>query len=219
MPTSVGLQIGQILAKQLETLDFETLIKVADTLPEAQLEVLPYITQTHSKKESIDIQQLRYCCRLRQLIFPNYPVQDNVLMYLPHLEHLTIRQSSMMTGEYFKTLGSLIELQILSKSTTEPDTTLCTYTVKHMKKLEMLHVMNHILVDEDFHFLQNLRILILISDRITPRILNYLPKLELCIINKKLYKYVSSTRNKQILKRIGKLDTVKIYAIENSQHL
>jgi hypothetical protein len=210
---------GQVLARQLETLDFDTLIKVIDVIPNGKLEIFPYIHEIHSLQSSINNNDLKYCCRLKRLKLPNCSITDSVLMLMPHLEALTIKQSPTMTGEYFKTLSSLVELQILSTSADEPDTTLDTYTIKDLNKLEMLHVMNHNLCDDDFYFLRSLRILIIISNKVTPKILNYLPNLELCIINKKLYKYVSSIRNKQILKKIGKLDTVRIYAIDNGQRL
>lgn len=195
------LHVGQILAQKLETLDFETLITVIDYIPDGKLEVLPYVSEIHSHESSLNIQYLKCCVRLKKLRLPNCHVPENILMLLPHLESLTIKQSTYMTGEYFKLLGTLVELQILSISPDEADTTLNSQTIKGLQKLEMLHVMNNILVDEDFYYLRKLRILILISDKVTPKILNYLPNLELCIINKKLYKYVSSTRNKQILKK------------------
>ena len=54
------------------------------------------------------------------------------------------------------------------------------------------------------------------NEYVTPSILNFLPKIEVCVINKKLYKYVSSTKNNEIIKKIGKLNRVKIYAIDNN---
>jgi hypothetical protein len=138
---------------------------------------------------------------------------------LPYLEAITMNQTDRISGECFKTLNWLTELQILSPSVCKPDTILNSKTIRDLKKLEMLHVMNNTLTDDDFYFMRNLRVLVIISDKVTPRILNYLPNLELCIINKKLCKYISSAKNKQILKRIGRLASVKIYAIENSQHL
>jgi len=81
----------------------------------------------------------------------------------------------------------------------------------------MLHLRNPVLKDEHFFHLRNLKVLILDgNDNVTPIILNYLPKIEICILNKKLYKYISSTKNNAILKKIGKVNRIKIYAVENN---
>jgi hypothetical protein len=86
-----------------------------------------------------------------------------------------------------------------------------------LEKLEMLQVYNKDLRNEHFRLLPNLKILVLDgNNKVTPAILNFLPKMELCIINKELCKFISSTRNNAIIKKIGKLDRVRIHAIENN---
>ncbi len=81
----------------------------------------------------------------------------------------------------------------------------------------MLQVRNKNLRNEHFRLLPDLKVLILDgNDKVTPGILNFLPKMEICIINRELCKFISSTRNNAIIKKIGKLDRVRIHAIENN---
>ena len=138
-------------------------------------------------------------------------------MLLPYLESLTVRSGSKLTPDVFRHLNYLTKLQILSHDENEPDILLGLNALENLTRLEMLHIRNADLRDEHFFHLRNLKVLVLDGNvNVSPAILNYLPKIEVCILNKKLYKYISSTKNNAILKKIGKINRVKIYAVENN---
>lgn len=208
---------NQVLAKLLDTIEFPEVIKIIEKFDDGKYTILPYLTRVQSSSITINPYNLTRCCQITTLILPNcQTLTDNVLMLLPYLESLTIRSGSPLTMDVFRHLNYLTKLQILSHSEDEPDTILCLEALEHLSRLEMLHVRNEILRDEHFYHLRNLKVLVL-DGHVTPVILNYLPKIEICILNKKLYKYISSTKNNAILKKIGKINRVKIYAVENNK--
>lgn len=212
-----------IIAKLLDTIEFPDVIKVIETVHDGKYNILPYLTKVQSSMETINPYNLTRCCRIKTLILPNCKtISDNVLMLLPYLESLTIRSGSALTPDVFRHLNYLTKLQIISRdeSESEKDTLVCLQSLEHLTQLEMLHVHNAKLRNEHFYHLRNLKVLVLDGNPyVSPAILNYLPRIEICIINKKLYKYISSTKNNAILKKIGKINRVKIYAVENNKYM
>lgn len=221
MSETQGGESYRIIAKLLDTIEFPEVIKVIENFPDGKYTILPYLTRVQTSTDSINPYNLSRCCRINTLVLPNCKaISDNVLMLLPYLESLTISAGSALTPEVFRHLNYLTKLQILSHDESEIDNLLCLQSLEHLDKLEMLHVRNMELRDEHFYHLRNLKVLVLDGNPyVTPSILNYLPKIEICIINKKLYKYISSTKNNAILKKIGKINRVKIYAVEDNQYM
>jgi hypothetical protein len=209
---------NEVLAKLLDTIEFNEVIKIIKNFEDGKYTIMPYITKIKYYNDTIDTYNLTKCCRTKTLILPNCKsITDNVLMMLPYLESLTIKSGSSLTPDVFRHLNYLTKLQIISHRKQEPDNLICLKSLENLSKLEMLHVRNPSLRDEHFYHLKNLKVIVLEGNEyVTPLILNFLPKLEICIINKKLYKYVSSTKNNLIIKKIGKLDHIKIYAIKNN---
>lgn len=207
----------KVLAKLLDTVEFPMVMKIVDQFENGRYDILPFITKIQSSLDTISPYNLTKCCRVQTLILPRCTnLSDNVLMMLPNLESLTIRTGTELTGEAFGHLNYLTKLQILSVDT-EYDTMLTPKIMAQLGKLEMLHVRNDLLNNDCFRHLSNLKVLIIDgTNKVTPAILNYLPKIEVCIINKVLCKFISSTRNNAIIKKIGKLKRVRIYAIENN---
>jgi hypothetical protein len=217
----MSLQNGdsyEVLAKLLDTIEFNDVIKIISNFEDGKYTIMPHITKIYYKGDTVDPYNLTKCCRTKTLALPNcQTLTDNVLMLLPYLESLTIRSGCPLTPDVFRHLNYLTKLQILSHSEKEPDTLVCLESLESLTKLEMLHIRNPSLRDEHFYHLRNLKVLVLEGNEcVTPSILNFLPKIEICVINKKLYKYVSSTKNNEIIKKIGKLNRVKIYAIDNN---
>jgi hypothetical protein len=208
----------KVLARLLDTIEFPEVIKIIDRFDDGKYNILPFLTKVQSSSMTINPYNLTRCCRVTNLILPNcMALTDNVLMLLPYLESLTVRSGSGLTSDVFRHLNYLTKLQILSHHADEPDTLLSLDALENLSRLEMLHVRNGDLKDEHFYHLRNLKVLVLDGNmNVTPAILNYLSKIEVCIINKKLYKYISSTKNNAILKKIGKINRVKIYAVENN---
>jgi hypothetical protein len=207
-----------VLAKLLDTIEFPEVIKIVEKFTDGKYNILPYLTKVSSSSATINPYNLTRCCRITVLVLPNCStLTDNILMLLPYLESLTIKSGSGLTADVFRHLNYLSKLQILSHHDSEPDRLLTLPAMESLSKLEMLYVRNEGLRDEYFYHLINLKVLILDgNDCVTPGILNYIPQLEICLLNKKLYKYISSTRNNAIVKRIGKINHVKLYAIENN---
>jgi len=204
-----------ILAKLLDTIEFPEVIKIVEKFNDGKYNILPFLSKVRSSSVTINPYNLTRCCRITVLVLPNCTtLSDSVLMLLPYLESLTIRSDSGLTSGVFRHLNYLSKLQILSHN--EPDKLLDLPAMESLTKLEMLYVRNEDLKDEYFYHMFNLKVLILEGNQnVTPGILNYIPQLEICLLNKKLYKYISSTKNNAILKRIGKINHVKLYAIEN----
>lgn len=206
------------LAEQLDNLEFPEVVKIVEKIEDGKYEVLPWIKRVCSSLETVNPYNLCRCCRTEKLILPQcVNINDNVLVNLPYIKSLTICSQNELTGDVFYHLNYLRELQILSHSLDRPDELLTNSSVKHLKELQYLHVFNNTLTDEDFHHMKQLKVIVIDSEnpRLTPNILNHLPNAEVCIINKVLYKYKDSTRNNTIIKRIGKLAKIKIYAIKN----
>jgi hypothetical protein len=205
-----------ILAKLLDTVEFSEVIRIVELFDNGRYNILPYLTKVRSSSPVINPYNLTRCCRITVLVLPNCnTLSDNILMLLPYLESLTIKSGSGLTPGVFRHLNYLSKLQILSHTDSEPDHLLTLPAMESLTKLEMLYVRNEDLKDEYFYHLLNLKVLILDGNQyVTPEILNYIPQLEICLLNKKLYKYISSTKNNAILKRIGKINHVKLYAVE-----
>jgi hypothetical protein len=206
----------QALARLLDTVDFETIIQIVSHIDNGWYDILPYITKVYSESYTINQYNLTKCCRTKTLILPNcIDLRDNALMMLPNLESLTIRSGNPITSEVFQHLPYVTKLQILSHNSADVDTLLDYKALRHLGQLEMLQLYSDTLCNEHFRLLPNLKILILDGNRlVTPGILNFLPRMEVCIINKVLCKFVASTRNNAIIKRIGKLDCIRIHSIE-----
>jgi hypothetical protein len=207
---------NEVLANLLNTVDFPEVIKIVDKIKDGKYNILPYITKVQSGLMSISPFNLSRCCRVTTLILPKCTgITDNVIMLLPYLESLTIKSNCGLTPDVFRHLNYLTKLQILSHHENDPDTLITLQSLEHLSKLEMLHVRNPNLRDEFFFHLRNLKVLVLEGNtNVTPAILNYLPSIEICILNRKLYRFISSTLNNDIIKKIGKINRVKIYAIE-----
>lgn len=207
---------NKILANLLDTIEFPEVIKIIEGIPDGKYNVLPYLTRVQTSMISINPFNLSRCCRIKTLILPHCTgLTDNVLMLLPYLESLTIQVDSGLTPDVFRHLGYLTKLQILSHCTDQYDTLINLESLTHLSKLEMLHVRNRDLRDEHFYHLRNLKVLVLDgNDCVTPGILNYLPSIEVCLINGKLYRFISSTNNDAIIKKIGKIKQIKVYGID-----
>jgi hypothetical protein len=207
----------EVLAKLLDTVDFPEVMRIVDKIDDGKYNILPFLTRVQSSFNVINPYNLSRCCRVNTLILPHCStLTDNVLMLLPYLESLTIHSGCPLSSDVFRHLNYLTKLQILSADDTEEDTLVNIESLENLTKLEMLHLRNSQLKDEHFYHLRNLKVLVLDGNpHISPAILNYLPKIEICVLNNKLYKYISSTKNNAIIKKIGKLNRVKIYAIEN----
>jgi len=207
----------ELLASVLDDRDFPTVMKIVDNYRNGTYTILPLLTKIRSNLECINPFSLTKCCRAKALILPNCnTINDNMIMMLPQLESLTIKAGSTLTGEPFTCSPMLKCLQIISHNKAHPDTLLKPTNIHCFRHLEMLHVMNPVLSDDDFKYLNKLQILILEESQVTPKVLNYLPALELCLINRVLYKYINSIRNKNILEKVGKIHKIQIYALENS---
>lgn len=206
----------EVLAQLLDTIDFPEVMKIVDKFEDGKYTILPFLTRVQSSLDVVNPYNLSRCCRLRTLILPHCnTITDNVLMLLPYLESLTIRSGCSLTPDVFRHLNYLTKLQIISHTESEDDVLINLESLENLGKLEMLHLRNSLLHDEHFFHLRDLKVLVLDNNpHVTPAILNYLPKIEICILNKKLYKYISSTKNNAIIKKIGKLNRVKIYAVE-----
>lgn len=208
----------KVLAQLLDTIEFPEVMKIVDKFHDGKYTILPFLSRVQSNSEVVNPYNLTRCCSIRTLILPNcQTLTDNVLMLLPYLESLTIRSGTLLTPDVFRHLNYLTKLQILSHNVDEPDTLITLEALENLTLLEMLHLRNEHLRNEHFYHLRNLKVLVLDgNNHVTPAILNYLPKIEVLILNKKLYKYIASTKNNAILKKIGKINRVKIYAVENS---
>ena len=211
----VGESHYKNLATQLDKLEFPEIIKIIEQINDGKYEVLPWIKRVHSNLSSVNPYNLCRCCRTETLNLPYcVNLDNNMIVNLPYIKSLTINSENRLTGDIFYHLNYLEELQILSHRDDQPDKLLDHNSVKHLTGLKCLHIYNNILVDDDFQHLKNLRVVVINSDnpQLTPNILNYLHSVEICIINKVLYKYIDSTKNNAIIRRIGKLDRIRIYA-------
>lgn len=207
----------EVLAKLLDTIEFPEVMKIVEKFVDGKYTILPYIKQVQSQSDTVNPYNITRCCAAETLILPNcQTLTDNILMLMPYLKSLTIKSGCPLTPDVFRHLNYLTKLQIMSQSESEPDTLICLESLENLSQLEMLHLRNEKLRDEHFYHLRNLKVLVLDgNENVTPSILNFLPKIEVCILNKKLYKYIASTKNNAILKKIGKINRVKLYAIEN----
>jgi hypothetical protein len=205
----------EIMAKLLDAIEFPEVIKIIGKFKDGKYNILPFLSRVQSESLNINPYNLTRCCRINTLILPNCTtITDNVLMLLPYLESLTIRSGNKLSPDVFRHLNYLTKLQILSHQEDEPDTLLDLSSLENLTRLEMLHVRNDLLKNENFYHLRNLKVLVLDGNReVSPAILNYLPKIEVCMLNKKLHKYISSVKNNAILKKIGRVNRVKIYAV------
>lgn len=206
------------LAVHLDNLEFPEVIQIIKTIPDSKYNVLPHLTKVRSNLKTINPHNLCRCCRVETLILPYCTnLTDNVLVNLPYVRSLTVNSNSGLTEDIFHHLNYLEELQILSDYPEAADQILTSESVRQLSKLKYLHVYNNILTDNDIKQLKNLHVLVIDSTnpRLTPSVLNYLRHIEVCIINKILYKFISSVRNNTILKKIGKLRKIQIYAITN----
>jgi hypothetical protein len=201
------------LANQLDNLDFPEVIKIIELVEDGKYKILPWITKIYSPLPTINPHNLCRCCRTEIL---NLPVcinlSDQMLINLPYIKSLTICSSNNLTPQIFRHLNYLEKLQILSHQTDKPDTLINEDSVNHLPNLQYLHVMNNIVTDDSLRLLKNLRVLVIDSTNplLTPNVVNHLPRIELCIINRILYKYVNSKTNLEIIKKIGKCNKITV---------
>lgn len=204
------------MAEQLDNLDFPDVINIISLVKDGKYVILPHIRKIKSTLDTINPHNLCRCCRTEKLVLPNCTnLTDTVLVNLPYITSMTISAQSNLTGDIFRHLNYLKELQILSSSSDSPDTMIDSDSVKNLGNLEKLHVYNNLLTTDDFRFMKKLRVIVIDSNNphLTGAILNYLKFSEICVINRVLYKYKSSDRNSAILKKIGGVDRIQIKGI------
>jgi hypothetical protein len=209
------------LAGQLDALPFEDVIKIISTIEDGKYRVLPWLKRVSSNLSIISPYNLCRCSRTETLILPQYKqVNDILLVNLPYIQSLTINAENGLDqrGDVFMHLNYLEELQIISDDYEHPDLLLNSQSVIRLAGLKLLHVYNNELVDDDFKHMINLEVLVIESRNpaLTPALINLLPKLQLFVFNKVIYRYVKNTgnaRNSQILKRLSANQKLKVYMI------
>ena len=202
---------GKIIAKILEFLDFSEAVHIINQIPNGDNTVLPYMKEIHSDKAIIPIHKLNRCLRARKISFPNTDmITTNTLLKMPLLRSITIKSRSNIDWFIFEYLQYLSVLQILGNDTCIVD----AKALQCMDKLEYLHISNDIISEDNLKILINLKVLVLVRTNITPAIINFLPKLEVLIINGILYKYRHTLRNIGIIQRIGHLSGIYICNIQ-----
>ena len=201
----------ELFAKILDFLEFPDIVRIIKSFQYGEYQILPFISRVHTKLETINPYNLTKCCRTVKLNMnqSNY-LNNSMLMMLPFLEQLTVLAGSKMTSEVFEYLPHLKMLQILGE---KKETILNINSIRWIPNLEFLHISEPYLIDEHFSFMPKLKIVILENSIVTPRILNMLPDLEICMINGCLYKFESSVRNLKILQRMNRAIKVNIVAI------
>lgn len=191
----------------LDTVDFHDIARIikqynlTDILPQLQK------VRTCLDMDATMLDMLSQCSSITHLISPHCrSLNDSVLQRLTSLQSLTLPAGVLCTPRAFMYLHNLKELQILSHSRDHYDTLLDHESIAYMKQLEMLHIRSLILCNDHICQLENLKVLVLEdNDKVTPDILNHLPKLELCVINRKILKFVASDRNHSIIRKIGSI--------------
>ncbi len=203
---------GKIIAKILDHLVFSEVIKIYKLLD--RQDILPYISEIYSEND-VDLSIIERCCNLKKLTLPNSTkLKTKTLFMLPSLESLTIAIGTKIDNSVFKYLPNLRSLQILSLDGKTTDLIINKLCVTYLTNIRYLHLSSKILKEHHFKTMSKLKVLVLNNTSITPSILNILPMLEVCVINKCLYKYRHSLKNIAILQRIGKLDKIKICNIK-----
>lgn len=204
-----------VFGEILNFLEFPQIIQISKQYRYGHLTILPHIDLIYTPLPTINPHNLTKCCGVKHLIMPHSSQLDNsMLLMLPNLESLIIQAGSRISGDVFQFIP-LKTLEILSRNAFEVDTVLTHLTVQHFKELENLHIRNNKLRDDDFASLRNLKILILWNPHVTPAILNYLPQLELCLLNGTLIKWCSNDRTRKVIKKIGKLKAIQIYGLSH----
>lgn len=201
------------LARQLDTMEFQEVMKIISLIDNGQYTILPWLYKVCSRLDYINPYNLCRCSRLKVLSIPNCKtISNSTLINLPYIESLTISSVTNLKGDIFYHMNYLKHLQIISHTYSNPDKLLTKHTVKYLDKLKILHVYNNMLSEGDFCHLKSLEVLILeTSNRgITPKIMDLMPRLELCIINHTLYKFKETPRNEKIVKKIGKITKIRI---------
>lgn len=204
----------ELFAKVLDYLEFPEVVSIIKSYKYGHMTILPHITHIYTPLVTINPYNLTRCCMLRELHMPySRYLNNNMLLMLPNLNSLTIMNGSLVTSDIFEFLPNLKNLTITYQHHFDIDTLVNLQCLKYLDQLEYLHISNRLLFDDCFTYMPKLKVLILKNSRVTPSVLNLLPKLELCVINGVLIKYTSSLKNIMILKHIGKLHRIKIYAI------
>ncbi len=200
----------ELIAKILEYLDFVEVIRIVKCIPDGENTILPQIKHIYSSSSLIQRNKLIRCCRAEKLCLPysNY-IDTNVLLKMPLLKSLTIRSGAKIDWFVFEYLQNLRVIQILSAP--DKDTIIGSNALDCLKKLEYLYICSDKITENNLKKLTQLKVLILKKSQISPAIINYLPKLEVLIINRILYKYRHTLRNIGIIKRIGYINKIKIW--------
>lgn len=205
------------LASRLDGVPFSDVIKIISKIEDGKYRVLPWIKHITSDREIIGLNDLCRCCRTETLSLPYcHNISDNLLVNLPYIKSLTINADNSigLNSDVFAHLGYLEELQIISNDYDHPDRLLTKNTVNRLEKIKYLHLYNNDLVDDDFHTMPNLLALVIESRNpaLTPNIINFLGRLELCVINGVIYRYKNaSEKTAKILKQLSKVKKLKIY--------
>ena len=201
----------KIIAKILEFLDFSEVVRIIKHIPDGDNTILPYMKEIHSNKEIIPIHKLNYCLRATKISFPNTDmITTRTLLNMPLLRSITIKSRSNIDWFIFEYLQYLSVLQILGKDMH----ILNAKAIRCMDNIEYLHISSDIISENNLKILTNLRVLVLVRSKITPAIINFLPKLEVLVINGILYKYRHTLRNIGIIQRIGHLSGIYICNIQ-----
>ena len=202
---------GKLIAKILDHLEFSEVIRIAKTIKNYQTTIMPYISSIYVVDKFPMLKYIQLCCRTKKLTLLNSRFLDTkTLFMLPLLESLTICVGSLIDNAVFKYLPNLKVLQILALNKCELDSIINKKCIVYLKNVQYLHISSNNLKDYHFKYLTNLKVLILENSIVTPHIMNDLNRLEICIINKCLYKYVHSLKNIAIIKKIGYLNNINI---------
>ena len=205
----------KLFARILDYMEFSKVIRIVDKYEFGRFRILPYVSTVYTAEATINPHNLTKCSRVKTLILPNCNMLNNdILMRLPYLESLTMKSGSLITPEIFQYMSNLSILQILSSNRFEVNALITDYSLKYLVDLRCLHVSNPVVSLESLSYLKKLEVLIIENTALTPEILNYLPNLTMCIVNRTLIKYKSSIRNKDILKKIEKINHINIYDID-----
>lgn len=199
------------MAQRLDGLEFSTLLQMVQLISDGELKILPHISTVSSEQEYI-FSSMKLCCRARTLIIPRCcNVTNDIIITLPYLESLTINAINGLNEDIFDHLNLLKKLQIISNKIYTPDTLLTSRSVKYLRNIEHLHVYNNHITNEDIACMNKLKTLVLDGNLVSGQVINFLPKLEFCVINSVLYKYTDSVENEKILKKLKCVKKIKIF--------
>lgn len=204
----------EIFGKVLDFLEFPQIIEITSEYKYGYVTILPHVSHVYTPLPTINPFNLTKCCNVKSLCMPNCnQLTDNMLIMLPSLEKLVVKSGSQLTADSLQYLQNLKTFEVVHNNTYDMDNILTAKTIGYLPNLEELKINSDKLADDHFTLLPKLRILIINDTAITPKILNVLHNIELCIINGVLVKYKSSIKNRNIVKKIRHIKEVHIYAV------